>query len=115
MATKKNDFPSVLAFERKLNPSDGFLYGTKWNDKEVSVPLKLVEKSVRGTISNRLKSAVANDPLKLNSEVQKPNLQTVDYCALPQDCDTLKMIFTLKVIGSVGEPSSCNVAEFQSK
>lgn len=115
MATKKNDFPSVLAFERKLNPSDGFLYGTKWNDKEVSIPLKLVEKSVRGTISNRLKSAVANDPLKLNSEVQKPNLQTVDYCALPQDCDTLKMIFTLKVIGSVGEPSSCNVAEFQSK
>ena len=115
MDTKKNDFPSVLAFERKLNPSDGVLYGTKWNEKNTSVPLKLVEKSVRGTISNRLKSAIANDPLKLNSDVQKPNLQRIDYCALPQDCDTLKMSFTLKVIGNVGEPSSCNVAEFQSK
>lgn len=51
MDTKKNDFPSVLAFERKLNPSDGVLYGTKWNEKNTSVPLKLVEKSVRGTIS----------------------------------------------------------------
>ena len=109
MAAKKSDFPSVLAFERKLNPSDGFLYGTKWDDKDNSVPLKLVEKSIRGTISNRL------PPAKVESEVEKPNLQTVDFCALPQDCDTLKMVFTIKVLGGVGEPSSCNVAEFQSR
>ncbi|WP_019001599.1 type I-F CRISPR-associated protein Csy3 [Succinimonas amylolytica] len=115
MVAKKSDFPSVLAFERKLNPSDGFLYGTRWNDKGNAVPLKLVEKSVRGTISNRLKTAISGDPLKLNSEVQKPNLQTVDFCALPQDCDTLKMVFTVKVLGKVGEPSSCNMADFQNK
>ena len=113
-ASKKNEFPSVLAFERKINPSDGFLYGTSWDNRDQSVPLNLVEKSVRGTISNRLKAAVAGDPLKLNSEVQKPNLQTVDFCALPQDCDTLKMVFTVKILGNVGEPSACNVADFQN-
>ena len=38
--------PTVLAFERKINPSDGFLYGTDWDDREKSIPLKLVEKSI---------------------------------------------------------------------
>ena len=111
---KKNEFPSVLAFERKINPSDGFLYSTKWNDREKYTPLMLIEKSVRGTISNRLKDAAAGDPLKLNSEVEKPNLQTIDFCALPQECDTLKMIFTVKILGRVGEPASCNVVNFKN-
>ncbi len=68
--TKKND-ATVLAFEKKLVPSDGYLYGTNWEERssKKSEPLKLIEKSVRGTISNRLKPAVANDPLKLNAEV----------------------------------------------
>ena len=74
----------------------------------------LIEKSVRGTISNRLKDAAAGDPLKLNSEVEKPNLQTIDFCALPQECDTLKMIFTVKILGRVGEPASCNVVNFKN-
>ncbi len=75
-------------------------------------PLKLVEKSVRGTIGNRLKSTVANDPAKLNAEVEKPNLQTVDSCALGEDQDTLKLHFTLKVLGNLLEPSACNEPEF---
>lgn len=108
----KNEFPSVLAFERKLNPSDAFLYGTKWDDKEHAIPLKLVEKSVRGTTSMKQSDT---DPLKFNSSIQKPNLQTVDFCALPQELDTLKMIYTVKILGRVGEPSSCNIVDFQSK
>ena len=47
--------PSVLAFEKKLVPSDGYLYGTTWDKRhQTTTPLKLIEKSVRGTISNRL-------------------------------------------------------------
>lgn len=111
---KKNEFPTVLSFERKINPSDGYMYGTTWENRENAVPLHLIEKSVRGTISNRLKPAVAGDPLKLNSEVEKPNLQTIDFCALPQECDTLKLVFTVKILGNVGIPSSCNAADFQS-
>ncbi|MBT7411400.1 MAG: type I-F CRISPR-associated protein Csy3, partial [Methylococcales bacterium] len=111
MAKNKN-IASVLAFEKKLIPSDGYMFATTWNDKENITPLKLKEKSVRGTISNRLKAAVKNDPDKLNSEIEKPNLQTVDFCALGTDQDTLKLQFTLKFLGGVETPSACNNAEF---
>ncbi|MFH2122991.1 MAG: type I-F CRISPR-associated protein Csy3 [Pseudomonadota bacterium] len=103
---------SVLAFEKKLVPSDGRMYGTIWENRESVTPLKLREKSVRGTISNRLKSAIKNDPAKLNVEVEKPNLQTVDVCALGTEQDTLKLYFTLKILGGVERPSACNSAVF---
>ena len=111
----KNKIASVLAFEKKLVPSDGFMSGTTWkkrHDTEVASPLKLQEKSVRGTISNRLKAAIKNDPLKLNAEVEKPNLQRVDSCALGTDQDTLKLQFTLKVLSGVQQPSACNNQAF---
>ncbi|WP_417614937.1 type I-F CRISPR-associated protein Csy3 [Oceanisphaera sp.] len=109
----KNDTASVLAFEKKLVPSDGFFYGTTWDNKGNFTPLVLQEKSVRGTISNRLKAAVKNDPAKLDAEVEKPNLQTVDVCALGTEQDTLKHYFTLKVLGGVETPSACNNAAFK--
>jgi len=108
---KQNNIASVLAFEKKLVPSDGFMYGTLWekrNDPEQTEALNLQEKSVRGTISNRLKAAIKNDPLKLNAEVEKPNLQRVDSCALGTEQDTLKLQFTLKVLSGVQNPSACN-------
>ncbi|WP_369311712.1 type I-F CRISPR-associated protein Csy3 [Providencia rettgeri] len=110
---KNNDVASVLAFEKKLVPSDGYFYGTCWDNKSQFAPLSLQEKSVRGTISNRLKGTVKNDPLKLNSEVEKANLQTVDACALGIDQDTLMHQFTLKVLGGVETPSACNNALFK--
>ncbi len=109
----KND-ATVLAFEKKLVPSDGYLYGTNWVERHQAKPtaLKLIEKSVRGTISNRLKPAIQNDPLKLNAEVEKPNLQKVDACALGENQDTLHLNFTLKILGGVEKPSACNGAAF---
>lgn len=112
---KNENTASVLAFEKKLVPSDGFMYGTIWdkrNDNKFVTPLNLQEKSVRGTISNRLKAAIKNDPLKLNAEVEKPNLQRVDSCALAMDQDTLKLSFTLKVLSGVQQPSACNNQAF---
>jgi CRISPR-associated protein Csy3 len=111
---KKENIASVLAFEKKLVPSDGYLYGTSWEARnEVVEPLALKEKSVRGTISNRLKAAVKNDPAKLNAEVEKANLQRVDACALAPEQDTLKLTFTLKVLGGITAPSACNNALFK--
>lgn len=112
---KKGNVASVLAFEKKLVPSDALMFGTTWerrNDDNFSTPLKLQEKSVRGTISNRLKAAIKNDPLKLNAEVEKPNLQRVDSCALGCEQDTLKLKFTLKILSGVQHPSACNNREF---
>ncbi len=110
---KNQDTASVLAFEKKLVPSDGYMYGTQWSDRSNQTPLHLIEKSVRGTISNRLKAAIKNDPVKLNAEVEKANLQTVDSCALAPEQDTLKLQFTLKVLGGVAQPSACNNVLFK--
>lgn len=112
MAKNEKMVASVLAFEKKLVPSDGYLYGTSWEKRTEQTALKLIEKSVRGTISNRLKPAVASDPLKLNAEVEKANLQKVDACALGENQDTLKVSFTLKVLGGVENPSACNNESF---
>lgn len=112
----KND-ATVLAFEKKLVSSDGYLYGTTWktgNDWVKSTPLKLIEKSVRGTISNRLKPAIQSDPLKLNAEVEKANLQKVDACALADNQDTLHLSFTLKILGGVEKPSASNGPAFNA-
>jgi len=97
---------SVLAFEKKLVPSDGLMYGTTWeNRNKQAEPLKLQEKSVRGTISNRLKKS---DEGKIDAKIESANLQTVDSCALTPDQDTLKLNFTLKVLSGVENPSACN-------
>jgi len=116
MAKKKSDIPSVLAYEKKLVFSDGYMYGTTWEERHApntSEPLALVEKSVRGTISNRPKEAVQNDPAKLNAAIENPNLQRVDACALKMNQDTLKLSFTLKVLSGIEKPSACNNMKFQ--
>ena len=116
MAKKNSEIASVLAYEKKIVLSDGYMYGTTWDEREKpGTPLHLVEKSVRGTISNRLKTAVKNDPAKLNAEVEKPNLQRVDACALKIDQDTLKLSFSIKILSGVECPSACNNASFSKK
>ncbi len=110
---KKENTASILAFEKKIVPSDGYMYGTNWNERDNITPLALKEKSVRGTISNRLKPVIKNDPQKLNAEVEKPNLQRVDACALEPHQDTLKLHFTLKILGGVIKPSACNNPGFK--
>jgi len=110
---KKDNIASVLAFEKKLVTSDGYMYGTTWDERSQITPLALQEKSVRGTISNRLKAAIKNDPVKLNAEVEKANLQRVDSCALAPDQDTLNLQFTIKVLGGIAKPSACNNALFK--
>ncbi|MEQ6437249.1 type I-F CRISPR-associated protein Csy3 [Comamonas sp. w2-DMI] len=109
---------SVLAFERKLDPSDAVFHAGLWSQKAASEswsPVRIKEKSVRGTISNRLKAKEQQDEAKLDAAIQNPNLQTVDVAALPAEADTLKVQFTLRVLAGAGMPSACNSAEYQAK
>ena len=109
---------SVLAFERKLSNSAALMFAGNWDDKENHKfwqGINVEEKSVRGTISNRQKNAIQSNPAKLDQEVQKANLQTVDSAALPFDKDTLKVQFTLRVLGGVQQPSVCNDQDYQVK
>lgn len=107
---------SVLAFERKLDVSDALLFSGNWEGRTSNSwqPIAIREKSVRGTISNRLKTK-DQDPAKLDAAIENPNLQTVDVANLPADADTLKVQFTLRVLAGVGEPSACNEAVYREK
>lgn len=117
MATTALKTASVLAFERKLDPSDALFFAGLWAGRAASPSWPAVtvrEKSVRGTISNRLKTK-DQDPAKLDAAIENPNLQTVDVATLPADADTLKVSFTLRVLGGAGTPSACNNADYQRK
>ncbi len=118
MATKAElKTASVLAFERKLDVSDALFSSGQWADRTntggwAAVPVRA--KSVRGTISNRMK-AKDQDPTKLDAKIESPNLQTVDVAALPATADTLKVSFTIRVLGGAGQPSACNNADYRAK
>ena len=113
----KLETASVLAFDRKLSPSDALMFSGNWEGRQGSKDWQLIsvqQKDVRGTISNRMKAAIANDPAKLDAEIEKANLQRVDVAALPFDADTLKISFTLRVLGDLATPSTCNSPDYQA-
>ena len=107
---------SVLAFERNLDVSDAYLWQTDSkasNENKTASPVVIKEKSVRGTISNRLKNTITNDPAKLDAETEKANLQKVDSASLDENNDTLIARFSLKVLPFTGKPNVCNDQNYQ--
>ena len=118
MAKTELSTASVLAFERKLDPSDALFSAGRWIDIADSAQWPNVgvrEKSVRGTASHRRKAKKGQDPAKLDMEIESPNPQTVDVATLPNNADTLRVRFTLRVLGGAGTPSACNNADYQAK
>lgn len=108
---------SVLAFERKIDPSDALLFSGNWDERTTSATwpaIEVREKSVRGTISNRIK-AKDQDPTKVDAAIENANLQTVDIAALDSQHDTLQMRFTVRILPGTGIPSACNNADYQTK
>lgn len=117
MAKNSLKTASVLAFERKLDPSDALLFSGNWENKKNAKEWESIsvrEKSVRGTISNRLKTK-DQDPTKIDAAIESPNLQTVDIASLGSEQDTLQARFTLRVLPGAGTPSACNNADYQQR
>lgn len=109
--------PSVLAFGRKLEPSDAIMYSGNWTDidkKNQWQPIELFERRNRAVKSN-FKKEVLNDEEELQKQIEEPNLAWGDDAALPADVDTLKVSFSLRVLGSVYMPSACNKKDYQDK
>lgn len=104
---------SVLAFERNFDVSDAVF--TQTNKTGQITPVAVTEKSVRGTISNRLKNAITNDPAKLDAEIEKANLQKVDIAMLDHDKDTLIVEWSCKVLPFTGKPCVCNDIDYQQQ
>lgn len=103
---------SVLAFARTLDSSDAWFTQAASTNPSRKTPVKLREKSVRGTFSSRLTGPTANNPAKLNPDnIANPNPQTVDVATLDEDKDTLIAGFTLKALPFSGTPWICNDRE----
>lgn len=101
--------PSVLAFSRKLEVSDALMTSGLWTHIDQSdawQPIALHEKRNRATKSQ----FGAKD-----EEKKEPNLSWGDDASLPHDADTLRISFTLKILGQLEEPTACNSPEFQEK
>lgn len=109
-ATKnKAPVPSVLAFNRKLEVSDALMHSGLWtdlNNPSAWLPIELHEKRNRATFSQY--GAKEEDK-------PKPNLSWGDDATLAHDADTLKIRFTLKILGNLEEPNACNEPHFEQK
>lgn len=114
MATEQSQtttltLPSVLAFSRKLEVSDGLMTSGLWSDIgkiDKWQPIVLHEKRNRATKSQY---GVKDE------EKSEPNLSWGDDAVLPHDADTLRVKFTLKILGQLEEPTACNTPLFEQR
>lgn len=112
MSEKKKimKLPSLLSFERKLEPSDALMYAGNWNElsmDDVWKPIPITKRQNRST-----QSAYGIDDSKKSEP--NPVSSDSDDANLPHDNDTLKVSFTLRVIGNLGMPFACNEPAFES-
>lgn len=112
--------PTILSFEAKLLCSDAVMHSGNWGDinyAEKWHPIKIEEKSVRGTKSHWQASGSEEhkDHTKFLQDIAQANPQTVDNAALPLDADTLRVNWTLRVLGNLNKSSACNDPDYDDK
>jgi CRISPR-associated protein Csy3 len=98
--------PELLAFDRKLEVSDALMTAGNWidiNSPEKWQGIHLNDKRNRATKSQFGAS---------EKDMTEANLVHGDEAALPFDCDTLKVSFTLRILGNLS-PSICNDLKYQ--
>lgn len=101
--------PSLLSFERKLETADALMWAVNWGESPLkdSNPEKIpiTKRQNRSTIS----AYKTKDDDKPN-----PNPVASDDANLPSDRDTLKVSFTLRIVGGIGSPFACNEPNFEA-
>jgi len=109
--------PSVLSFDRKLEISDAVMHSGNWIDIDQNdkwQPIELFERRNRAVKSN-FKQEVLDDEEELQKQIEEPNIAWGDDAALPANADTLKVSFSLRVLGGINTPSACNDKDYQDK
>lgn len=129
------DLPTILSFTRNIEPSDGLMYSGKWeairkenSDVEIKASKNSIVLDIEGQkekVDLRITAKRHNNwreiPLTVrknrgtfshstatDAEKKKSNLAEGDKASLFDGDDTLKLSFTLKILGNVGEPTACN-------
>lgn len=126
----KITLPNMLAFERKLETSDALMFSGDWSDKEkpniieqasekdkgkkesviIWQPIKIIPRFNRATQS----AHGINDANKVKPNPVAAGEKGSDDANLPIEHDTLKVSFTLRIIGNLGLPFSCNQPDFET-
>lgn len=109
--------PSLLSFERKLEPSDALMFAGNWSEfikhNETEQSKEDGWRPIR--ITKRLNRSTQSAHGTKDDDKSKPNpvASDNDDANLPHDKDTLKVSFTLRVIGNIGIPYACNDPDFE--
>jgi CRISPR-associated protein Csy3 len=103
--------PSLLSFERKLETSDALMYAGNWGEN----PLKETDWKMIPITKRQNRSTISAYGTK-DDDKTKPNPVSSDSddANLPHDKNTLKVTFTLRVVGGVGKPFACNEPIFEA-
>jgi len=108
--SKMIELPSILSFERKLETSDALMYAGNWQDITNSeATWKKIAITKRYNRSTQ--SACGIDDAKKSEP--NPVASDSDDANLPHDKDTLKVIFSIRIIGNIGQPFACNEPDFE--
>src|SRR3954447_3514878 len=94
---------NLLAFARSIQVSEGLISAVRRTDdgtddgREIVAPVEVVEKTVRGQISNAPKKSK-------EFKFEKPNPQTVDYAMMPPGFEDLRIEFTTMFLPNSRRP-----------
>lgn len=111
--SKQNEImlPSLLSFERKLETSDALMYAGNWGED----PLKETAWKMIPITKRQNRSTISAYGTKEDDKT-KPNPVSSDSddANLPHDKNTLKVSFTLRIVGGIGKPFACNEPDFET-
>jgi len=104
--------PSVLAFERKLETSDALMYAGNWGEasEPQSQDWHILPISKRQNRSTQSAYGIADAKKSMPNPVSSDS----DDANLPHGEDTLRLSFTVRIIGNVGKPFACDNPSFES-
>ncbi|MFZ3075980.1 MAG: type I-F CRISPR-associated protein Csy3 [Psychrobacter glacincola] len=106
----KITLPTMLAFERKIENSDALMFSGNWDNKGNTgkwQPIAIIPRLNRSTQSAQ---GIADAKKIMPNPVAASN----DDANLPLEHDTLKLSFTLRIIGNLGLPFACNSPDFET-
>lgn len=108
--SKTIELPSLLSFERKLETSDALMYAGIWGED----PIKESDWKMIPVTKRQNRSTISAHGTK-DDDKAKPNPVSSDSddANLPHDSNTLRVSFTLRVVGGVGNPFACNEPCFE--
>lgn len=109
--------PTVLAFDRNLEPSDGVMFSGNWKDidnEKSWQPIPLFDRRNRAVKSN-FKQEVLENEEELQKQIAEANLSWGDDASLKHGQDTLRLSFSLRIVAGLQTPTACNNTEFESR